>query len=304
MHTAAPIFCPKETLAVSGYARAAKGFAYQNRRHCCYPAGRRSLHGAGLRRRLHGDGHLRAFTAQAQTRTGHEEEGDQGEGVLLYRHTRLRVLSEPVPQRLHAGVLQAGHSPHGTKGDLIVGLSSRGDGVVYAMCVSEVLDFRSYWDDPRFACKRPDKTSPDTSVRRGDNIYQPWGIEEFRQLPSSHSNADGSEDVSRKRIDLSGRHVLVADRFTYFGSERPLLPEALAFLRIARGHRCRYTDEQIAQVVAWFEDLTPGLHGKPALWGSNDSSWCDATPSRPVSEKTEACKSQETRLTSIKPSRC
>ena len=172
------------------------------------------------------------------------------------------------------------------------------------MRVSEVLDFGAYWADPRFTCKRPDKASRYASVRRGDNIYQPYAIGEFRQLPSRHSHFDGSEDVVRKRMDLSGCHVLVADRFTYFGSARPLLPEGLAFLKVGRGHRCRYTNNQVAEVVAWFEQQKPGLHGRPALWGTDDTSWCDALPKRVVGEPTEACTSKETRPPNFKPLRC
>jgi hypothetical protein len=158
-------------------------------------------------------------------------------------------------------------------GDLIVGLSTRGERVVYAMQVRRVLDFGAYWNDPLYSCKRADMTSPLALLRRGDNIYEPCGIGEFRQLPSRHANPDGTEDLGSKATDLSGLYVIVAERYTYFGEDGPPLPPQFAFLRAGRGHRCRFTEEEVAQVSAWFEELPPGVLGRPARWPSSDDSW-------------------------------
>ena len=150
-------------------------------------------------------------------------------------------------------------------GDLVVGLSRHGERVVYAMKVGRVLDFDEYWNAARYGCKRPRRNSTDPVVRRGDNIYQPWGIGEFRQLASDHSNSDGTEDLVRKRKDLSGVHVLSAERFGYFvGAGRPLPPD-LAFLKVGRGHKSHLTDEQVARVARWFAALPQGIHGLPTL---------------------------------------
>ena len=115
--------------------------------------------------------------------------------------------------------------------------------------------------------------APDAVSRRGDNIYRPWAIGEFRQLPSRHSHPDGTENIETKRTDLSCLHVLIGERYVYFGREGPLLPPELAFLKIGRAHRCRFTEEEVAQVAAWFTTLPNGLHGTPAQWPPTETPW-------------------------------
>ncbi len=99
-------------------------------------------------------------------------------------------------------------------GDIVVGLSSGCERIVYAMRVGEVLTFADYWNDPRFAAKRPMRTTA-LRDRQGDNIYEPVGPGRFRQLPSRH----GPNDVER---DLNGRNVLVSTELVYFGG--PAVP--------------------------------------------------------------------------------
>jgi hypothetical protein len=158
-------------------------------------------------------------------------------------------------------------------GDLVVGLSPRGERFVYAMQVGRVLDFAQYWRDPQYSAKRPDRDAPGAASRRGDNIYEPCAIGEFRQVPSSHSHPDGTERIETKRTDLGGEHVLVADRYTYFGGDGPPVPKELAFLKTGRGHRSRFTPEQVARVAEWFASLPAGVHGRPARWPPDDTSW-------------------------------
>jgi hypothetical protein len=156
-------------------------------------------------------------------------------------------------------------------GDLVVGLSSRCERVVYAMQVAEIVDFEEYWADPRYRARRPAMDSERTVDRRGDNIYEPV-VGGFRQLRSEHCKGDGCEDADLKRTDLSAP-VLVADRYTYWGSRGPALPEDLGFLAVGRGHRCRFSEEQVDRVAVWFETLPRGVHGAPAMWPESDESW-------------------------------
>lgn len=157
-------------------------------------------------------------------------------------------------------------------GDIIVGMSSRSERIVYATQVAEVISFDEYWADPRYQARRPIMTSPEIVYRAGDNIYEPL-VGGYRQLPSFHSNRDGSEDAGLKRTDLSGDHVLVSERFTYWGRSGPALPEQLLFLAVGRGHRCHFTPEQIDTVARWFADLPGGVLGAPAQWKAGDQSW-------------------------------
>lgn len=157
-------------------------------------------------------------------------------------------------------------------GDIIVGLSSRSERVVYATQVAGVISFEEYWADPTYRSRRPIIDSPQIVYRAGDNIYEPVAGG-YRQLPSFHSNRDGSEDAGLKRTDLSGNHVLVCERFTYWGRSGPALPEELQFLAVGRGHRSNFSADQIDTVARWFADLPGGVLGAPAQWKAGDQSW-------------------------------
>ena len=158
-------------------------------------------------------------------------------------------------------------------GDWVVGLSKRGERVVYAMRVAEILSFNKYWSDARFAAKVPDKTSASAVVRRGDNIYKPLGADAFHQLPSSHSFKDGTENSKNKAHDLGGVHVLVANEFVYFGGGGLDLPGDLAFLKVGRAHRCKFTQEQVQKFTEWVSSQSRGVPGCPTLWPAGDDSW-------------------------------
>ena len=100
-------------------------------------------------------------------------------------------------------------------GDLVIGLSSCGERVVYAMRVEQVLGFTQVPERAALLYQAPEQRRSRCLARRGDNIYQPWAIGEFRQLPSRHSHPDGTENIENKRTDLSGLHVLSADNYAY-----------------------------------------------------------------------------------------
>jgi len=160
-------------------------------------------------------------------------------------------------------------------GDLIVGMSSRCERVVYAMRVGSVLGFDAYWSDAKAAAKRPMMTTNKVRDRCGDNFYEPLPGGGFRQHPSWHSNKDGTENQRHLRRDLGGKQVLVGERFAYFGKDGPPLPSELSFLRTGRGHRCKFTEGQVRAVADWFERLPQGLRSRPARWPADDLSWKD-----------------------------
>ena len=160
-------------------------------------------------------------------------------------------------------------------GDLIIGLSTRSECVVYAMRVSEVMTFADYWHDKRFLVKRPKRLSRMAADRCGDNIYEPIGASEYRQLPSHHSNPDGSPDFAKMQHDLGSLKVLVGGSFVYFGGSGPKLPSGLASLRAHRGHRSRFSSDEQGLVEQWFAKVRKGVRGAPALWRDGDDSWRD-----------------------------
>jgi hypothetical protein len=160
-------------------------------------------------------------------------------------------------------------------GDLIVGLTPKGRGhqVAYFMEVAEVLTYPEYWRDARFAQKVPRWNSPTIVERCGDNCYRPIGPMQFHQLPSCHSHPDGSENGESKATDLSGRRVLIGQRFAYFGRSAGNLPSELSFAIPGRGHRCRFTDDQVRVFRDVIAALPTGVHGAPARWKDGDTSY-------------------------------
>lgn len=157
-------------------------------------------------------------------------------------------------------------------GDIVVGLSSKGERVVYAAQVADVISFEEYWTDPTYASRRPAMESARIIDRVGDNIYQPVSGG-YRQLHSVHSKRNGPEDVGRKRTDLKGQHVLVCERFTYWGGAGPRLPDELRFLVVGRGYRANLTTGQVDTVARWFANLPGGVLGPPDEWRVGDQSW-------------------------------
>lgn len=159
-------------------------------------------------------------------------------------------------------------------GDLVIGLSSRCERVVYVMKVRERLSFQDYWADKRFAKKKPDWDSHRAVARLGDNIYQPDEHGGFHQKRSAHwDHKRGREHAGAMRRDLGGEFALASREFTYFGADGPELPQQLDFLHIQRGHRCRFTAEQVRAVMLWIDSLKRGVRGPPTGWPSGDRTW-------------------------------
>lgn len=163
-------------------------------------------------------------------------------------------------------------------GDLVLGLSGRADGhrLIYGMVVAEKMSFADYWRDRRFRAKRPDMAAPDFRTKAGDNNYEPMPDGSYRQRPSRHSHPDGSTNHAAMERDLGpdeSNPVLIGGRFCYFGANAIPLPDELTFLITGRGHRCRFTPDQIAIATNWFQSLPSGVHGRPSLWPEDEKSW-------------------------------
>jgi hypothetical protein len=160
-------------------------------------------------------------------------------------------------------------------GDWVVGTGSKSksrDGhLVFAMRVTEAMTFDVYWTDPRFASKRP-ALSGSLKQAFGDNIYHrqagAWSLEN-----SHHSMRDGTANPENVEHDTRTDRVLVSDHFTYWGGEGPEVPAAFrdwdgVDVCLGRqGHRCRFPDELVAQLVQWLEEMgMDGYRGKPGDW--------------------------------------
>lgn len=168
-------------------------------------------------------------------------------------------------------------------GDWIVGTgrsakgANRGAHLVHAMKVSETLDWRAYWADPRFARKRP--------VRRGsrkqscgDNIYfRSADDTAWLQLDSFHTNPDGALRPDHVARDTGTDRILISSDFYYFGGVGPEIP--VNFRDPARYDLCRKVrqrkrlkdDEWIAEFVTWLRTFgESGFYGRPLDWVLED----------------------------------
>jgi len=149
------------------------------------------------------------------------------------------------------------------KGDWIVGLSPKalGNKLVYAMKVEEKLTHDQYFNDPRFAAKKPEPESPDPKRKCGDNMYYRAkcnGLYEQRK-----SAIHGAEDFKR---DTSSEYVLISakDGFYYFGKDAKELPSGiLQKIVVGRGHRSNFEESTIKEVIEFISRLPKGINGEP-----------------------------------------
>ena len=150
-------------------------------------------------------------------------------------------------------------------GDYVVGFGTKGRGnrVVYAMRVTETLEFDDYWSATRFCVKRPDRSAGGIEAL-GDNIYYPGpGVDGWVMVWSQHSNSDGSQNADHTRTDIGGVQALISTDFVYWGDEGEPLPSNLAGLVHGRGHKSRANAPLIPDFIKWFEGQGRGCLGMP-----------------------------------------
>ena len=132
-------------------------------------------------------------------------------------------------------------------GDIVVAFAGSkvnpisGHSVVWAGIVSEVVALTEYWNDTRFASKRPDRT------RIPDNFYKPAENGGFIWQPNC---VHGPEAQDR---DTGGVNVLVFSHAWHFGASGPLLPEDFGLRMVSRrGERiAELTDFEWQRLETW-----------------------------------------------------
>ena len=151
------------------------------------------------------------------------------------------------------------------EGDYIVGLAPKhlGHRVVYAMQVTETVDFDDYWVETRFRIKRPDpKAGGEKAV--GDNIYQRGKTGEWEQAFSLHSLENGKQNWKLTTTDTNGEKVLIGEDFIYWGGNGLPLPANLQRLIVGRAHKSTANDKLIPDFIEWFQSQTErGCLGLP-----------------------------------------
>lgn len=111
-------------------------------------------------------------------------------------------------------------------GDLIIGCSNKANGnnLIYIAKVSEILTFDQYWNDSRFAKKKPVMNG---SLKKlyGDNIYHHDAEGNWMQEDSHHTNNDGT--INKYNLDRDTGQtdkVLVCNEFVCLGKSMIKVP--------------------------------------------------------------------------------
>ena len=149
-----------------------------------------------------------------------------------------------------------------SRGDWLVGhaTADRGQGLIYAMKVSEVLDFDAYYNDPRFEYKKPrfDRTWREA---RGDNFYYIADDDVWAQ----HRPTLFHGTPQNRAQDTRHPRVFISERFYYFGAEPPAIPERFSkLIRDRQGCKCSFPEELIGTFVNWLQaSFEPGVHANP-----------------------------------------
>lgn len=159
-------------------------------------------------------------------------------------------------------------------GDWIIGTGAKSryhiaGRLIYAMQVSEVLDFDSYWTDPRFIRKRPNLNGS-LKVIYGDNIYHRVG-KRWVQADSHHSLENGRPNKANIAWDTGVNRVLIAMKYIYWGKAAPTIPKRFRSFRKtgedicckARGHRV-FGEELATEFEKWLDQRGKwGFQGDP-----------------------------------------
>jgi len=145
-------------------------------------------------------------------------------------------------------------------GDWLLGNSNAATGnrLIYAMRVSESMDFDEYFHDSRFAAKKASRRG--WQNRCGDNIYHRDESGAWRQALAFHHTEPG-----RLEKDTKHPRVFISDYFFYFGDQAPNLPaEFGSLIWTSQGCRCNHDPETVTAFVEWLTSTyAPGLHGPP-----------------------------------------
>ncbi len=148
-----------------------------------------------------------------------------------------------------------------SKGDWIMGTEdiNRGNKLIYAMEVDEVLNFNKYFNDKRFEAKKPTATGSWRSTC-GDNIYYKDHHDQWTRVRSPHHN---TEELFYK--DTKNPFVFISKHFYYFGENAKIIESAYSSLIWTRqGCKCDHNLDVVRAFCDWLKaNYRPGIHGIP-----------------------------------------
>ncbi len=154
---------------------------------------------------------------------------------------------------------------HAQVGDWIIGTGSdakgkgRGNHISFAMRITEILTFDEYWEDERFAAKKPNPCG-DLTESCGDNIYRfDYGTGCWHQEEQAY-HCDFDLLVDDTAVD----RVPISCDFIYWGGSGPVLPEfqGHSLIKTGPGYKVNFPEEVVEEFVAWIRCLqTEGQRG-------------------------------------------
>ena len=143
--------------------------------------------------------------------------------------------------------------------------------LVFLMKAEQKLTIAQYFQCPRYKSKIPDPKHSLHVYRVGDNIYKPRSDGAFEQI------SNPGHDCGDVEHDLSGKFVLTASEFVYFGGEAIAIPEEIRPDVPAgqSGQGSRTSNQVLAQqlVEHIFSNYRLGVQASPHTWPAGDSSW-------------------------------
>jgi hypothetical protein len=162
-------------------------------------------------------------------------------------------------------------------GDIVVGCGSTANHLpghaIFVLRVTEKYPFQEYWDNTRFAKKRPNFHAS-ASHAYGDNIYHHGDDGAWIQERSHHSFPNGAVNpLNLDRDTARSDSVLLSEDFVYFGNNAPEIPQHLRsfegvdlYPTKVRDCRSHFSPNFIAAIDHWFRGLPRGNRGRPEAW--------------------------------------
>lgn len=135
--------------------------------------------------------------------------------------------------------------------------------LIYAMKVTEKVNFNEYWENIRFASKKP-VMNGSLKTMYGDNIYF-YNDNQWSQEDSHHSLDNGSINYLNLNKDTGVDAVLISEHFYYLGCNSVVIPEKLVDKICKKGPNFRYAEEKASvSLIAYIESKhATGYHGDP-----------------------------------------
>ncbi len=136
----------------------------------------------------------------------------------------------------------------------------RGNKLIFAMQISEVLYFGDYYNDARFEVKKPIANGT-WRQRCGDNMYYEQNGTLKQHYPCVFHCSSGDRTKDKKHP-----YVFIAERFYYFGKNAVEIPKEYKKL-IKTGIGCnkyKQGDDIVQGFLSWLgTSFKSGIHGEP-----------------------------------------